>query len=152
MHLPARIRVLHSLISGAPPNKVKPALMVIVGLLFFTIGYSFGQTTIPDTPAGRTLRAWFDAFNSGDRAKVEAYIKTFEPEQSVERMMGFHSQTGGFDLVSIESSEPLLIKFRVKEKASSTIGIGSIQLKDAQSGLWTTLTCGQFLRALLSKT
>jgi retinol-binding protein 3 len=50
-------------------------------------------------------------------------------------MMGFHSQTGGFDLLAIESSEPLLIKFRVKEKASPTIAIGSIQLKDAQSGI-----------------
>src|SRR5260370_35629855 len=57
------------------------------------------------------LRAWLDAFNSGDRAKVEAYIKTFEPQQSVERMMGFHDQTGGFDLLAIDGSEPLLVKF-----------------------------------------
>jgi hypothetical protein len=135
MHLPARIRGLHSLISGAPPKNVKPALLVIVGFLFFTVGYSFGQTTIPDTPAGRTLRAWLDAFDSGDRAKVEAYVKTFEPQQSVERMMAFHNQTGGFDLLAIESSEPLLIKFRVKEKASPTIAIGSIQVKDAQSAV-----------------
>ena len=69
------------------------------------------------------------------RTSVEAYIKTFEPEQSVERMMGFHSQTGGFDLLAIESSERLMIKFRVKEKGSSTIGIGSLQVKDAQSGV-----------------
>ena len=59
----------------------------------------------------------------------------FDPQQSVEQMMGFHGQTGGFDLIAIESSEPLIIKFRVKEKASSTIGIGNIQLKDAQSGV-----------------
>jgi len=24
--------------------------------------------TIPDTPAGRTFKAWLEAFNSGDRA------------------------------------------------------------------------------------
>jgi retinol-binding protein 3 len=47
--------------------------------------------------------------------------------------MGFHNQTGGSDLLAIESSEPLMIKVRVKEKARSTVGIGSIQLKDAQS-------------------
>jgi hypothetical protein len=46
MHLPTRIGVFHSLISGAAPKNVKPALLVIVGFLFFTIGYSFGQTTI----------------------------------------------------------------------------------------------------------
>jgi retinol-binding protein 3 len=135
MHLHARIRSLHSPMSGAGPQNVNRALLVVVGFLFLALGCGFGQTTIPDTPAGRTLRAWLDAFNSGDRARVEAYVKTFEPQQSVERMMGFHNQTGGFDLLAIESSEPLLIKFRVKEKASSTVGIGSIELKDAQSGI-----------------
>src|ERR1700730_7592173 len=132
MHLLTTIRGLHSLLSPGRRKNLKVELFILV-LLFAAIGYA--QTTMPDTPAGRILRAWLDAFNSGDRAKVEAYIKTFEPEQSVERMMAFHSQTGGFDLVAIESSEPLFIKFRVKEKASSTVGIGSIQLKDAQSGV-----------------
>jgi hypothetical protein len=130
MHLLPTICGLQSLLSPGRRKNLKVALFIPV-LLFAAIGYA--QTAIPDTPAGRTLRAWFDAFNSGDRAKVEAYIKTFEPEQSVERMMAFHSQTGGFDLVAIESSEPLFIKFRVKEKASSTVGRGSMQLKDAQS-------------------
>lgn len=132
MHLLATIRGLHSLFSPGRRKNLKVELFIPV-LLFAAIGYA--QTTIPDAPAGRTLRAWLDAFNSGDRAKVEAYIKTFEPEQSVERLLAFHSQTGGFDLVAIESSEPLFIKFRVKEKASSTVGIGTIQLKDAQSGV-----------------
>jgi hypothetical protein len=146
MHLLATIRGLQSLFfparksprlaknprHGAPRKSLEIALW-IPALLFALIGYA--QTTIPDTPAGRTLGAWLDAFNSGDRAKVEAYIKTFDPQQSVERMMGFHDQTGGFDLLAIESSEPLQIKFRVKEKGSSTVGIGSIQLKDDQSGI-----------------
>ena len=90
------------------------------------------QTQIPDTPAGRVLRAWLDAFNSGDRAILENYIKTFDPKQSIDVMLNFRSQTGGFDLLAIESSEPKLIKFSVKEKASPTVGIGSIQPNDAQ--------------------
>jgi hypothetical protein len=132
MRLLATIRGLHSPLPPARPTSLKIAWLIPV-LLSVAIGYT--QTTIPDTPAGKTFRAWLDAFNSGDRAKLEAYIKAFEPQQSLERMMGFHNQTGGFDLIAIESSEPLMIRFRVKEKASSTIGIGSIQLKDAQSGV-----------------
>jgi hypothetical protein len=132
MHLLATIRGLRSRLCPARPKNLKLALFIPI-LLFAAIG--FAQTTIPDTPAGKVLRAWLDAFDSGDRGKVEEYIKTFEPQQSVERMLGFHSQTGGFDLLAIESSDPLLIKFRVKEKAGSTIAIGSIQLKDAQSGV-----------------
>ena len=128
----ATIRRVRSLLRR-PLSRNSRIRSLIAVLLFTAIGYA--QTSIPDTPAGRTFRAWLDAFNSGDRAKVEAYIKTFEPEQSVERMMGFRDQTGGFDLVSIESSEPLVIKFRVKEKAGSTIAIGSVHIKDAPSGV-----------------
>jgi len=131
MRLLARTRRLHWPFS---PARKHLRLALFVSLLL-AAAFGHAQTAMLDTPAGRALRAWLDAFNSGDRAKVEAYIKTFDPQQSVERMMGFHDQTGGFDLVSIESSEPLLIKFRVKEKAGSTVAIGSIQIKDAQSGV-----------------
>ncbi len=131
MHLLAKIRCLRWLLPSVRPKNL--ILLLLFAFPFTVIGHA--QTTIPDTPAGRVLRAWLDAFNSGDRAKLETYIKTYDPENSVERMMGFHDQTGGFDLLAIESSEPLLIKFRVKENASPTVGIGSIQLKDVQSGI-----------------
>ena len=57
-----------------------------------------------------------DAFNGGDRAKIETYVKTVDHSQAVDGMLAFRTQTGGFDLLSIESSEPLHIRFRVKEK------------------------------------
>jgi retinol-binding protein 3 len=132
MHLPAITYSFRSRLCSTPLKNTRVALLLPV-LLIGLVAHA--QTTIPETPAGKVLRAWLDAFNSGDRAQIEAYIKAFDPQQSVERMMGFHDQTGGFDLLGIESSEPLLIKFRVKEKASPTVGIGSIQLKDAQSGV-----------------
>jgi hypothetical protein len=71
--------------------------------VFLLVGVSCGlaQLTIPDTPAGRTLRAWLDAFNSGDRAMIETYVKTVDPSQSVDGMISFHNQTGGFELLSI---------------------------------------------------
>src|SRR5262245_25038450 len=126
MCLPPSVRAFHSFIRSLVLKNLKLTLLAPVSL-FCIVGYA--QTTIPDTPAGTVLRAWLDAFNSGDRPKMEAYIKTYNPQQSVERMMGFFGQTGGFDLVGIESSEPLLIRFRVKEKASPTVGIGTLQLK-----------------------
>jgi retinol-binding protein 3 len=106
-------------------------------LLFFLVcaECAMGQTTIPATPAGQALAAWLDAFNSGDHAKMETYVKKFEPKNNADHMMGFRSQTGGFELLAIEKSEPLAIKFRVKEKNSPTVAIGSITVKDAQSGM-----------------
>src|SRR3989442_7249348 len=86
---------------------------------------------IPDTPAGHTLQAWLDAFNSGDRARIQAYIAKYEPTGAVDETVGFRGQTGGFDLLGIDKSERLHIEFRVKEKASPTIALGKIDVRDA---------------------
>ena len=37
----------------------------------------FGQINIPNSLAGQTLKAFLDAFNSGDRSKIQAYIQSF---------------------------------------------------------------------------
>ena len=114
------------------PTKRAPIMFGVFMLFLMCLGHGFGQTAIPDTPAGKILQAWLDAFNSGDRAKAEAYVKTFDPKGSADSMLTFRSQTGGFELLGIESSEPKLIKFRVKEKAGPTVAIGSIQATNAQ--------------------
>jgi hypothetical protein len=97
---------------------------VCIGLCLLVPHHARAQATIPDTPAGRILRIWLDAFNSGDRAAIESYIKTYDSKQSLDFLMTFRGQTGGFELLGIESSEPKSIRFRVKEKASPTVAIG----------------------------
>src|SRR5436190_14296091 len=89
------------------------------------------QPALPDTPAGRTLKAWLEAFNSGDRARMEAYIQKFDPARPLDNQMNFRNQTGGFELLSIEKSERTHIEFRVKEKAGPTTAIGRLDVKDA---------------------
>jgi retinol-binding protein 3 len=116
----------------------------LFALLLVAVGCGLAQTPVPDTPAGHTLQAWLDAFNSGDRAKVEAYVKTVDKSESVDGMLSFRGQTGGFELLSIESSEPLHIRFRVKEKGGPTTALGNLLVKDGQPP-----TVGTFgLRAL----
>lgn len=107
-------------------------LPCILALLLLVPQLARAQAASPDTPAGHTLQAWLDAFNSADRAKIESYVKTVDHSESVDGMMGFRSQTGGFDLLSIESSEPLHVRFRVKEKNSDTNAIGNLLVKDGQ--------------------
>ena len=111
----------------APPSLRRTFLVL---LLMGSCG--FAQPAIPDTPAGQTLKAWLDAFNSGDRSKIEAYIKTIDPSQSVDGMLSFRNQTGGLELLSIESSEPMHIRFRVKEKGGPTTALGNLLVKDGQ--------------------
>lgn len=85
--------------------------------------------TIPDTPAGHVLQAWLDAFNSGDQARVQAFVTKYKGPLTVEGLMGFHEQTGGFDLVAIDKSEPQKVEFRVKEKGGPTIAAGTLDVK-----------------------
>src|ERR1700726_2720391 len=42
------------------------------------------QPAIPETPAGRTLKAWLEAFNSGDRALLDAYLHRYDPSKSLD--------------------------------------------------------------------
>ena len=101
-------------------------------LLLVAVGCGFAQPPVPSTPAGRTLQTWLDAFNSGDRARIEAYVKTVDPSENVDGMLSFRSHTGGFELLSIESSEPLHVRFRVKEKGGPTTALGNLLVKEGQ--------------------
>lgn len=90
---------------------------------------------IPDTPAGHALQTWLDVFNSGDRAKIQAYVTKYDPTDEVEETVAFREQTGGFELQNVDKSERLHIEFRLKEKASPLITFGKITMKDADSGV-----------------
>jgi hypothetical protein len=91
--------------------------------------HSMAQPVIPDTPAGRTLKAWLEAFNSGDRGQIDAYDRKYDPSKSADDEMGFRSMTGGFQLVEIVKSEPLHVEFLVKERNSQNRAIGKMDVK-----------------------
>ena len=86
----------------------------------------------PDTPAGHTLKAWLDAFNSGDRATEEKYLKTYDPERSLDDEMRFRGMTGGFILTQILKNEPQRIEFMVKERNGDTVAIGKMEVKPGE--------------------
>src|SRR5438309_9140589 len=88
------------------------------------------QPAIPDTPAGRTFKAWLETFNSGDRAQLDAYAHKYDPGKPVDQEMHFRGMTGGFDLLQIVKSEPLRLEFLVKERRSETTAIGKLEVKD----------------------
>jgi hypothetical protein len=88
------------------------------------------KSNIPDTPAGRTFKAWLDAFNGGDRAVIEAYCRKYEPSKSVDNEMQFRGMTGGFDLIQVVKSEKDRIEVLVKERNSETRAIGNLSVKE----------------------
>jgi peptidase S41-like protein len=90
---------------------------------------------IPSTPAGKVLQSWLSAFDSGDSATMEAYYQRYEPDRSAASEMDFRNQTGGFDLLKIEKSEPRHIEFLVKERKGSRQAFGSLDLSPGEPGV-----------------
>jgi Peptidase family S41/N-terminal domain of Peptidase_S41 in eukaryotic IRBP len=97
--------------------------------MLLTGSASAQSPAIPDTPAGHALQMWLDAFNSGDRARMQAYLTKYEPNKPLDPQAAFREQTGGFDLLAIDQNDRLHIQFRVKEKNSPTNGLGRIELQ-----------------------
>ncbi len=83
--------------------------------------------TMPDTAAGRTMAAWLDAFNSGEVARMYAFADRYKDPMR-RWITNFREQTGGFDAVAIEHSEPRSITVVVKEKASPAQQIGFLRV------------------------
>jgi hypothetical protein len=98
-------------------------------LFLLSLVPALAQPTIPDTPAGHVFSAWLDAFNSGDETRIAAFYSRYQPSQSVEGMVNFRANTGGFDLIAIDKSEPEHLQVRVKEHNRGLIAIGKLDVK-----------------------
>ncbi len=114
---------------GISPRRRMARLSRFLGLTLFVTGYVHGQISIPGTPPGSILQAWLDALNAGDRASIEDYIRKFDPSESVESILKLKAQTGGFELMAIENSQPFWVQFRARGRATSNIVIGVIRVK-----------------------
>lgn len=74
------------------------------------------------------MSQWLDAFNSGDSARLGEFYRTYGLQRSLEAQMRFRAQTGGFDLVSVETSEPRLLEFVVRERNGGTQAVAVSEL------------------------
>ncbi len=107
-------------------RRLRLILMVLV-----SVCPALGQVTIANTPAGQALAAWLDAFNSGDRAKIDTFLKRYSPKVAEAALTSpqFRGRSGGVDLVAITRSERLTIAFRVQEKTQPTVLlVGKLEL------------------------
>src|SRR3954467_12782584 len=66
----------------------------------------------PSTPAGKVLAGYLEALNSGNKNKLEAFVKAHRPDRpdALDRMLDLRWNTGGLELYSIESSQALNIQ------------------------------------------
>jgi hypothetical protein len=105
---------------------IRTALLVVALVLAPLCAHA--EVSVPDTPAGHTLQAFLDAFDSGDHDRIAAYVKEYDPENSAERLTSFSSQTGGFTLTSIVHSAPDRLTFLVHGRGDNIDAYGVLQL------------------------
>lgn len=87
------------------------------------------MSAIPKTPAGEALREWLDVFNVGDSTRIAEFVRKYDLDFRVESQLRFRRSTGGFDLLSIERSEPRHIEFFLRERASPTTAVAVLSLR-----------------------
>ena len=79
------------------------------------------------------LDAWLDAFNSGERARLEAFRDRYLHTFDVDGMLDFRRQTGGFVLLRREPAAPGSAQALVQEADSETVArIAIVMGKDRQ--------------------
>jgi len=115
------------------PIKAEPNMRLAAAFFLSLTLSAAPQPAIPDTKAGAVLTAWLDAFNSGDHARLSAYLDKYEPDHKdrLDQLMNFHDQTGGFNLIRIEKSEPLHIEALVKERGGDNFALLKLDVSDS---------------------
>ncbi len=91
--------------------------LVALGLLL-TAPRARAAADFPSTPAGKVLAGYLEAVNSGDKDLLQKFIKAHRPDRpdALERMLDLRWNTGGFDLYSVETSEPRDIQVVLRER------------------------------------
>lgn len=101
---------------------------------------------IPDTPAGRQFFAWLDAFDSGDKTKLEQFLKEHYPahsrEADLDNEMQFREDTGGFEFKDFDRDASTTTKFVgiVKERGSDQFARFVMEVDPANEGRVTSLS------------
>ena len=102
--------------------------------------HALAPVAAPNTPAGHTLQAWLDAFDSGDAAKLAAFNKRLDPQPSFATSAELQGSSGGMDLLSVERSEAQLLTFRVKEKLTANVAFGTLRVNAGDPATVKSLT------------
>jgi CubicO group peptidase (beta-lactamase class C family) len=112
---------------------MKLKLLAIV-LIAVSLAAATPQAQIPDTPAAAQFAAWLEAFNSGGRAKILAYLQQNDPAHAgeIDGQMGFRRMTGGFKFMKVEESTATRFTGIVRERESDTFARFAMEVEAAE--------------------
>ncbi len=94
----------------------------------------FAQVPLPDSPAGKQLSGYLDAFNGDNFETFEAFLQKNLPSRADEarRYWQFRQMTGGQDVKKVEESAPTRLVVLVKDRDTDQIGRLTIEVDAAE--------------------
>lgn len=103
-------------------NAGRRGLIALVWAAAMGLATSAAADVLPDTAAGKVLQARLQAVASGSAEQLEQYRERHEPGLDIARELAFHRETGGFDVLMVEHSEPHAITAMIRARDADTVG------------------------------
>ena len=100
---------------------------------------SAAAVAIPATPAGGALRAWYNAYNAGDSAAIQAFLTKYQSPIPSAVMLANRRNSGGLELIKVLVDQPRHIEFVARQKSSDLNVRGTIALSDGEPGTLTQI-------------
>ncbi len=116
--------------------------MSMIKILFLFVTASLAAEEITSK---LVFEKWLAAFNSGDKASIEVFMKVYEPTRldKVNETLGFRRSTGGFTLVEVEKAEGKEFNAIVKEGSGTVFARVKLRLSAATPPTVERLTIDQ---------
>jgi D-alanyl-D-alanine carboxypeptidase len=117
-------------------------LTLLVAGLSLGLSLAAAPPQLPSTPAGKVLGGYLEALNSGNKEKLEAFVKAHRPDRplAVDIMLDLRWNTGGLDLYSVESSQKLNIQTVLIEREGGRYNRMSVAVNDGNPAAITNIS------------
>src|SRR5690349_11698221 len=122
---------------------MRSAFPFLIAVLSLGLPRAGATAALPSSPAGKVIAGYLEAVNSGNKDKLETFIKAHRPDRpdALDRMLDLRWNTGGFDLYSIESSQALNIQAVLHEReGNGTYNRMSVTVRDGDPAVITNIT------------
>jgi D-alanyl-D-alanine carboxypeptidase len=109
------------------------AAVVLKTLGVIVIGLSSALADESQTPALDSLRGWLVAYNAGDTDSLKNFEEHYLGNSDIAFAQDSREETGGFELVIVETSEPLKLSALLRERDSPVLWRVELERASADS-------------------
>jgi D-alanyl-D-alanine carboxypeptidase len=104
-----------------------------LGIIVVVVGLSSALADKSQTPALSSLRGWLVAYNAGDTDSLKSFEEQYLGNSDIAFAQDSREETGGFELIAVETSEPLKLSALLRERDSPVIWRVKLERASADS-------------------